>query len=40
MKFVMLGSLHPAVQLGVLEQTPDAKACHVDTMNFGWTVRA
>jgi len=31
---VMLGNLHPAVQLGVIEQTPDAKLIVLDTMNF------
>jgi sugar/nucleoside kinase (ribokinase family) len=31
---VMLGNLHPAVQLGVIEQTPDAKLIILDTMNF------
>ncbi len=31
---VMLGNLHPAVQLGVIEQTPDAKLVILDTMNF------
>jgi sugar/nucleoside kinase (ribokinase family) len=31
---VMLGNLHPAVQLGVIEQTPAAKLIVLDTMNF------
>lgn len=31
---VMLGNLHPAVQLGVIEQTPKAKLIVLDTMNF------
>lgn len=31
---VMLGNLHPAVQLGVIEQTPSAKLIVLDTMNF------
>jgi sugar/nucleoside kinase (ribokinase family) len=31
---VMLGNLHPAVQLGVVEQTPAAKLIVLDTMNF------
>ncbi|MGB3590630.1 MAG: PfkB family carbohydrate kinase [Nonlabens sp.] len=31
---VMLGNLHPAVQMGVIEQTPDAKLIVLDTMNF------
>ncbi len=31
---VMLGNLHPAVQLGVIEQTPEAKLIVLDTMNF------
>lgn len=31
---VMLGNLHPAVQLGVIEQTPNAKLVILDTMNF------
>jgi sugar/nucleoside kinase (ribokinase family) len=31
---VMLGNLHPAVQLGVMEQTPAAKLIVLDTMNF------
>jgi sugar/nucleoside kinase (ribokinase family) len=30
----MLGNLHPAVQLGVIEQTPKAKLIVLDTMNF------
>ncbi|OUS14337.1 sugar kinase, partial [Nonlabens dokdonensis] len=31
---VMLGNLHPAVQLSVIEQTPNAKLIVLDTMNF------
>ncbi len=31
---VMLGNLHPAVQLGVLSQVPGAKLVILDTMNF------
>jgi sugar/nucleoside kinase (ribokinase family) len=31
---VMLGNLHPAVQLGVIEQTKNAKMVILDTMNF------
>lgn len=31
---VMLGNLHPAVQLGVIEQTKKAKLIVLDTMNF------
>lgn len=31
---VMLGNLHPAVQLGVIAQTPSAKLIVLDTMNF------
>jgi sugar/nucleoside kinase (ribokinase family) len=31
---VMLGNLHPAVQLGVIEQTKQAKLIVLDTMNF------
>jgi len=31
---IMLGNLHPAVQLGVIEQTPNAKLVILDTMNF------
>lgn len=31
---VMLGNLHPAVQLGVIKQTPDAQLIILDTMNF------
>ncbi|KQC32144.1 sugar kinase [Nonlabens sp. YIK11] len=31
---VMLGNLHPAVQLGVIEQTKDADLHILDTMNF------
>ncbi|WP_213523882.1 PfkB family carbohydrate kinase [Nonlabens sp.] len=31
---VMLGNLHPAVQLGVIAQTPLAKLIVLDTMNF------
>ena len=31
---VMLGNLHPAVQLGAIEQTPAAKLIVLDTMNF------
>jgi sugar/nucleoside kinase (ribokinase family) len=31
---VMLGNLHPSVQLGVIEQTPAAKLIVLDTMNF------
>ena len=31
---VMLGNLHPAVQLGVIKQTPAAKLIVLDTMNF------
>ncbi|ALM21309.1 ribokinase [Nonlabens tegetincola] len=31
---VMLGNLHPAVQMGVLDQTPNAQLVILDTMNF------
>lgn len=33
-KFVMLGNLHPLVQLSVLEQVEDPKLIVLDTMNF------